>query len=42
MARITEKRHLTPVTKLFVVEAPLVVRNACPGQFVILRLHEHG
>jgi len=42
MARITEKRHLTPVTKLFVVEAPLVARNACPGQFVILRVHEYG
>ena len=42
MARITEKRHLTPVTKLFVVEAPLVTRNASPGQFVILRLNESG
>ena len=42
MARILRKRHLTPVTKLFVVEAPLVARNAGPGQFVILRLHEFG
>ena len=42
MARITEKRHLTPVTKLFVVAAPLVARNACPGQFVILRVNEFG
>ncbi len=42
MTRIIEKRHLTPVTKLFVVEAPLVARNAAPGQFVILRVNESG
>jgi ferredoxin--NADP+ reductase len=42
MARIIEKRHLTPVTKLFVVEAPLIARNAGPGQFVILRVNESG
>ncbi len=42
MARVIEKQHLTPVTKLFVVEAPLVARNARPGQFVILRLNEAG
>ena len=41
-ARIIEKRHLTPVTKLFVLDAPLVARNACPGQFVIVRLHVSG
>ena len=42
MARIVEKRSLTDVTKLFVVEAPLVARNAAPGQFVILRVSETG
>ena len=42
MPRVLEKRHLTPITKLFVVEAPLVTRNASPGQFVILRLNESG
>lgn len=42
MALIIEKRHLTPVTKLFVVKAPLVARNASPGQFVILRVNESG
>lgn len=41
-ARIIEKRDLTDVTKLFVVHAPLVVRNAAPGQFVILRVSETG
>jgi ferredoxin/flavodoxin---NADP+ reductase len=41
-ARIIERRDLTDVTKLFVVHAPLVVRNAAPGQFVILRVAETG
>ncbi len=41
-ARIIEKRDLTDVTKMFVVHAPLVVRNAAPGQFVILRVSETG
>jgi ferredoxin--NADP+ reductase len=41
-ARIIEKRDLTDVTKLFVVHAPLVARNAAPGQFVILRVAESG
>jgi len=41
-ARIIEKRDLTGVTKLFVVHAPLVARNAAPGQFVILRVAETG
>jgi len=41
-ARIVGKRDLTDVTKLFVVHAPLVVRNAAPGQFVILRVTETG
>ena len=41
-ARILAKRDLTDVTKLFVVHAPLVARNAAPGQFVILRVTETG
>ena len=41
-ARIIEKRDLTDVTKLFVVHAPLVARNAAPGQFVIIRVTETG
>lgn len=41
-ARIIEKRDLTDVTRLFVVHAPLVVHNAGPGQFVILRVTETG
>ncbi len=42
MVRIIDKQHLTPVTKLFVVEAPLVARNAAPGQFIILRVYDTG
>jgi ferredoxin--NADP+ reductase len=41
-ARIVEKRDLTDITKLFVIRAPLVARNAAPGQFVILRVSETG
>jgi ferredoxin--NADP+ reductase len=41
-ARIIEKHDLTAITKLFVVHAPLVARNAAPGQFVILRVTETG
>src|SRR5512142_1884491 len=41
-ARIIEKRDLTDVTKLFVVHAPLVARNAAPGHFVIVRVTETG
>ena len=42
MAKILEKRSLTPVTTLFRVEAPLVARAAQPGQFVIVRVREGG
>jgi ferredoxin--NADP+ reductase len=41
-ARILERRRLTDVTALFVVSAPLVARNAQPGQFVIVRVTETG
>ncbi len=42
MARILEKKSLTPVTKLFRVESPLVAAVAQPGQFVIVRVREGG
>jgi len=41
-ASIIEKRDLTDITKLFVVHAPLVARNAAPGQFIIVRVSESG
>jgi ferredoxin--NADP+ reductase len=42
MAKILEKRELTPVTKLFRVDAPLVAAAAEPGQFVIVRVRDGG
>ncbi|MBM3191016.1 MAG: sulfide/dihydroorotate dehydrogenase-like FAD/NAD-binding protein [Chloroflexi bacterium] len=42
MYRIVEKQVLTPVSKLYVVEAPDVARKAQPGQFIILRVDVQG
>ncbi|TVR45648.1 MAG: sulfide/dihydroorotate dehydrogenase-like FAD/NAD-binding protein [Puniceicoccaceae bacterium] len=42
MPTIVEKRVLTPITKLFRVEAPLIARSARPGQFLIVRVREGG
>jgi ferredoxin--NADP+ reductase len=42
MYPILATEQLTPVTKLFLVEAPDVARKARPGQFVIIRLDEVG
>ena len=42
MYRIAEKQVLSDVTKLMKVEAPHIVRNAKPGQFVIVISHEQG
>jgi len=42
MPRILETRQLTPVTKLFRIDAPLIAASAKPGQFVMLRVREGG
>ncbi len=42
MYRILAKETLTPVTKLYVIEAPEVARKARAGQFIILRVVEQG
>ena len=42
MPRIIETRRLTPVTKFFRIEAPLIAASAKPGQFVMLRVREGG
>jgi len=42
MARILKTRRLTPVTKYFLIEAPLIAAAAKPGQFVMLRVREGG
>lgn len=42
MTPILEARRLTPVTKLFRLDAPLIAAAAEPGQFVMLRVREDG
>ncbi len=42
MPRIHETRRLTPVTKYFRIDAPLIAAAARPGQFVMLRVREGG
>ena len=42
MARIVETRRLTPVTKYFLLDAPLIAAAAKAGQFVMLRVREGG
>ena len=42
MFRIVEARFLAPEVKLFRIEAPRIARKRLPGQFVILRVHDHG
>lgn len=42
MYRILEKEVLSDVTKRMVVEAPHIARKAQAGQFVIVRIDEHG
>ncbi len=42
MVKILEKRQLTPITKLYRVDAPLIAKAARAGQFVIVRVREGG
>jgi ferredoxin--NADP+ reductase len=42
MFEIVGKRELAPNIKWIKVKAPLVARNAKPGQFVVIRSHERG
>ena len=42
MYRIVAKEDLASITKLMVIEAPLVARKARAGQFVIVRIDEYG
>ena len=42
MAKILETRQLTPVTKMFVLDSPLIAEAAKAGQFVMLRVHRDG
>ncbi len=42
MYEILEKKVLSPNEKLMKIKAPLVARKTRPGQFIILRIDEHG
>jgi ferredoxin--NADP+ reductase len=42
MSRIISTRRLTPVTRYFLLDAPLIAASARPGQFVMLRVREGG
>jgi ferredoxin--NADP+ reductase len=42
MPKIIEKRLLTPITKMFRFEAPMIASAARPGQFLIVRVREGG
>jgi ferredoxin--NADP+ reductase len=42
MYKIVEARNVGFKIKQFTIEAPRIARKQRPGQFIILRLHEHG
>ncbi len=42
MYRIVHKQEIAPLTDVLKIEAPLVARKARGGQFVIVRVDEHG
>lgn len=42
MFKITKKEQLNKVITLLEIEAPLIARKTEPGQFVIIRVNEHG
>ena len=42
MFPILEKRRLNDSMTLMVVQAPLIAKKAKAGEFIILRVNEHG
>jgi ferredoxin--NADP+ reductase len=42
MFKIVEARFLAPEVKLFRIQAPRIARKRKAGQFVIVRVHDHG
>ncbi len=42
MYKILEARYVGPDIKLFRIDAPRIARKRLPGQFIILRIDEHG
>lgn len=42
MYKILEKKELSSVVSLFVIDAPMIAKKAKAGQFIILRSHDKG
>lgn len=42
MPKVLKKQQITPVTRKYVIDAPLIARSAQPGQFVIVRVRDGG
>ena len=42
MYKIIERKDLSPTIKLMRIAAPEIAQKAQAGQFVILRIHDHG
>ncbi|MBP1691316.1 MAG: oxidoreductase FAD/NAD(P)-binding domain protein, partial [Bacteroidetes bacterium] len=42
MFRIIQTRHLAPTITLFEIEAPFVARKRKPGNFIMIRVDDHG
>lgn len=42
MYRIVAKRELAPAVKSLTIDAPLIAKNARPGQFIIVKIDEKG
>ncbi len=42
MFRIIQTRHLAPTITLFEIEAPFVARKRKPGNFIMIRIDDHG
>jgi ferredoxin/flavodoxin---NADP+ reductase len=42
MYEILKKQVLSDTVKLMKIKAPMVAKNAKPGQFIILRINETG
>ncbi len=42
MYRIVAKKELAPAVKSLTIDAPLIAKNARPGQFIIVRIDEKG
>lgn len=42
MFKVLKKQSLAPMVDMVIIDAPYIARNAKPGNFVVVRLHEKG